>query len=151
MIKAKRYKVKVLKGAKIGQTINLRTINLDPTILKERIKTGVYAVQVKYKGQVFLGALYFGPRLVKNETNNILEIHILNFNQEIYGEEIEFQIIKFIRKGKNFKSLAELKKQVEKDIKIIILTSSSTDQAVLWPGLCPQDQRPGRRRWPTWQ
>ncbi len=114
------YKTKVLKGAKIGKTINMPTVNLDPTILKSKIKIGVYATNVKYKNKIYLGALYFGPRLVKNETKNILEIHILNFSQEIYGEKIEFQISQFIRKAIDFKTLEELKRQLEKDIKEII-------------------------------
>ena len=110
------YHSKVFNGSQTGKKIGFPTINLDPTIITDDIKTGIYSAQVKYQNKIYLGALYFGPRLVKNETNNILEIHILNFDQIIYGEEIEFVIGKYIRGVINFKTFKELKNQIEQDI-----------------------------------
>lgn len=113
------YKAKVLPGSKNGRTIGFPTVNLDPDILIGALKEGIYASQVEYEGKIYQGALYFGPRLVKKEKNTILEIHIINFKKDIYGEEIEFEVGKFIREIKNFSSMKELKAQIEKDIEII--------------------------------
>ena len=63
-----------------------------------------------------MGALYYGPRLVKNEKKAVLEIYIIDFNQEIYGEWISFDIVRFIRGIKNFDSMDLLKKQITIDI-----------------------------------
>jgi riboflavin kinase/FMN adenylyltransferase len=46
----------------------------------------------------------------------IYEIHILNFNQEIYGKKISFELLDFIREEKKFESLDALKQQVKMDI-----------------------------------
>jgi len=114
------YKTKVLPGAKNGRTIGFPTVNLDPHILISAFKEGIYASQVKYLGKTYVGALYLGPRLVKGEKNIILEIHILDFNKEIYGEEIMFSVGKFIREIMNFPSMQELKLQIEKDILLCV-------------------------------
>ncbi len=113
------YNAKVLPGSKEGRSIGFPTVNLDPNILVDSFKEGIYASRVKYDGKIYLGALYLGPRLVKEEKNIILEIHILNFKKEIYGEEIEFEVGKYIREIMDFKTMEELKSQIEKDIKII--------------------------------
>ncbi|MEK7078875.1 MAG: riboflavin kinase [Patescibacteria group bacterium] len=112
-------KAKVLLGSKSGRSIGFPTVNLDPRIIIDTYKEGIYASQVKYGGKIYLGALYLGPRLVKGEKNTILEIHILDFKKEIYGEEIEFEVGKFIREIMDFKTMEELKSQIEKDIEII--------------------------------
>jgi len=114
------YKAKVLPGSKEGRTIEFPTVNLDPHILIGAFKEGIYTSQIRYGEKAYIGALYFGPRLVKGEKNAILEIHILNFNKEIYGEEIEFKVGKFIRKIMNFKSMQKLKSQIKKDILMCI-------------------------------
>ncbi|MBI4973015.1 riboflavin kinase [Candidatus Roizmanbacteria bacterium] len=110
------YKAKVLFGSKSGRTIGFPTVNLDPDILIGTLKEGIYACQVEYESKMYKGALYLGPRLVKGEKNAILEIHIINFKKDIYGQEIEFNVGKFIREIIDFKSMQELKSQIEKDI-----------------------------------
>lgn len=115
------YKGTVKKGNQLGRTINFPTINLDPSIISYEMKEGVYAALVKHTNEVYKGALYFGPRLVLNETKKVLEIFILDFHKEIYGECVEFQIKKFIRGIQNFDSFEELKTQLQKDIKEIEL------------------------------
>lgn len=113
------YKAVVLHGGKTGQSIGFPTVNLSPTIISAQTATGVYSSVVKYNEKEYRGALYYGPRLVKNETKNVLEIYILDFNKEIYGEEIRFKLGKFIRGVKNFNSLIELKRQLQKDITVV--------------------------------
>ena len=72
---------------KSGRSIGFPTVNLDPRIIIDTYKEGIYASQVKYGGKIYLGALYLGPRLVKGEKNTILEIHILDFKKKFMGKK----------------------------------------------------------------
>lgn len=110
------YKGKVLTGEKAGRTIGFPTVNLSPHIVPATLRQGVYAAAVEYKNKEYKGALYYGPRLVKKETKAVLEIYIIDFDKEIYGEWISFEIIKFIRGIRNFNSMDLLKKQITIDI-----------------------------------
>lgn len=110
------YTSKVFEGTHDGKKIGFPTVNLSSHILHSSQKQGVYASYVKYKNVLYKGALFFGQRLVKNETDVVLEIYILNFNQEIYGKTIEFTIDRFIRPPLSFTSMEHLKLQIKKDI-----------------------------------
>ena len=118
------YKTKVLPGSKNGRTIGFPTVNLDPHILIGAFKEGIYASKVKYGEKTYIGALYLGPRLVKGEKHTILEIHILDFDKEIYGKEIAFTVGKFIREIQTFKTMEELKNHIILDIESIKSISS---------------------------
>ncbi|OGK25646.1 hypothetical protein A3C28_00555 [Candidatus Roizmanbacteria bacterium RIFCSPHIGHO2_02_FULL_39_9] len=111
-----KYRGKVLTGEKAGRTIGFPTVNLSPHLVPKTLTQGVYAARVEYKNKKYMGALYYGPRLVKNEKKAVLEIYIIDFNQEIYGEWISFDIVRFIRGIKNFDSMDLLKKQITIDI-----------------------------------
>ena len=119
------YESDIFKGDQTGRTINFPTVNLDATILSPDFKQGIYAASVIYNNQVFKGALYFGPRLVMDETKNVLEIFIVDFDKEIYGESIKFQIKDFIRGIQNFSSLEEMKIQLKKDVEQVEKSMSS--------------------------
>lgn len=108
----------VQSGDKTGRTINSPTINLDPSLMPspDRKKPGVYGCLVKVDKNIYKGALYFGPRLVKNETENVLEIFILNFCKNIYNQSIKFRVELFIRPPENFENLEELRKTISKDV-----------------------------------
>lgn len=108
---------KVLVGDRYGTEIGFPTINLDPQKVKSLIEEGIYSAQVKTESKIFQGVLFFGPRLTKGETKNMLEIHILDFSQNLYHKQVEFLVGKFIRGVKNFRSEEDLKKEIKKDIK----------------------------------
>lgn len=110
------YKSIVLKGQRLGQKLGFPTINLDPKILLPDFLEGVYACKVRFQDKTYLGALFYGPRLVLGESHRVLEINIFDFDKNIYGEEIKFKPGKFIRKPANFASLEDLKKQLCKDV-----------------------------------
>lgn len=114
-----QYRGKVQTGEKAGRSIGFPTVNLLPSIVPQSLRQGVYAARVEYKNKKYMGALYFGPRLVKKETKAVLEIYIIDFNKEIYGEEISFEIVKFIRGIRDFDSMDLLKKQITIDIAAI--------------------------------
>lgn len=110
------YHSDVLHGDKQGRKISFPTINLDSKIWPRNKPPGVYACKVEINNTVYSGALYYGPRTVNHELHNVLEIFLLNFTNEIYGEKVSFQIHSFIRPVIHFKSLSELKQQIEKDV-----------------------------------
>ncbi len=109
----------VLQGNKIGRRIGFPTINLDPLVFPSNKKEGVYAAFVRHNNVTYCAALYSGPRLVLGETKKVLEVHIMNFEQEIYGNTIEFKIKEYVREVKNFPSLDKLQQQLKKDVQLI--------------------------------
>lgn len=113
------YSSQVFKGDQSGRTIGFPTINLDPSVIPQHMQQGVYAAIVKHQGKQYIGALYLGPRLVVGETKTVLEIHLLDFDKEIYGENVSFQIKDFVRGILDFASFDEMKQQLQKDITAI--------------------------------
>ncbi len=106
----------VKRGDRRGRKIGFPTCNLD---LQNYIvpKVGVYSSRIivdkkiKKKGIVNIG---FRPTFGKKKL--VLEAHIFGLKKNLYDKRIKVMLIKFIRKEKKFKSLAELKKQISKDI-----------------------------------
>jgi riboflavin kinase / FMN adenylyltransferase len=110
-----RYKSKVIKGNQEGRKIGFPTLNLEINE-KFEFEKGVHASFVYIENKPYQGLLYFGPRLVRNETFDVLEIYVLEFMDEIYNSEVEFETIAFIRGIMDFNSMEEMKKQIEKDL-----------------------------------
>ncbi|MBP7857828.1 MAG: riboflavin kinase [Candidatus Saccharimonadales bacterium] len=110
------YSSKVVRGDQYGRTLGFPTANLDAAVLSHVEKEGVYACRVRLGKQFYRGALYLGPRIVLGETKRVLEIHILDFDQEIYDETLSFQLGPFIRPPMDFKNTDELKAQFSRDV-----------------------------------
>lgn len=107
----------VQEGQHLGRELGFRTANLCyPEDLVE-IGRGVYKVKVEYDGNVYDAMANYGLRpTVGNSLKSILEVHILDFDKEIYGEKIKVSFLKKIREEKKFDSLDELKAQIAKDV-----------------------------------
>ena len=114
-----QYKVigKVIKGDQIVSELGFPTANLEicPEILTPG--DGVYACYVNIENKIYFGALSIGyrPTLKKNHEHNI-EVHIIDFNENIYDKSIEISIVKKIRNQVRYESLDKLKKQIKIDI-----------------------------------
>ncbi len=105
----------VVKGNQIGRTIGFKTANIVyPTKLIE-LPHGVYSINTNF-GK---GIANFGTRPTLNGTNPVLEAHILDFDRDIYGENLQVEFNKMLRPEKKFASLEDLKKQIKKDIEQI--------------------------------
>ncbi len=108
---------KVLHGDQTGRTIGFPTLNLDPHILiLSHTKEGIYASWVDINEKKYASVLYLGPRLIKGEKNIVLEIHVMDFDEEIYDQVIKFSLEEYIRPIKNFDSLEELKEEIQRDV-----------------------------------
>lgn len=107
----------VVEGKKLARTIGFATANIKPQAHIIKPKFGVYKVQIKIDGITQNGIMNFGIKpTIGADLEPIYEIHILNFNQEIYGKKISFELLDFIREEKKFESLDALKQQVKMDI-----------------------------------
>tara|TARA_B110000438_G_scaffold33857_1_gene33495 strand:- start:6522 stop:7454 length:933 start_codon:yes stop_codon:yes gene_type:complete len=117
-------KGKVIKGDGIGSKINYPTANINIENSKKLIPgDGVYAIIIEIKKIKYLGMLNVGYRPTVNGKDKRFEVHIFDFNSNIYNKKIKIEFIEKIRNEKKFKNLAELKNQLKKDkiqtIKII--------------------------------
>ena len=112
---------KVVEGAKRGQTLGFPTANLE---ISDELypKTGVYAVEVMWHQQRFNGLANVGlnPTFLPEQTRKgkpiSFEVYILNFNRDIYGEEIQVDFKRRIRDEVRFESPTHLINQIQKDI-----------------------------------
>ncbi len=109
----------VVTGEQRGRTIGFPTANLSVSPEYVVPKTGVYAVKVKYKDKTYNGILNLGykPTFHEEWPEPTLEVHILDFNQNIYGERLTIEWRKRLRDEKKFSSADELIKQIHEDKK----------------------------------
>ena len=112
----------VIEGQKLGRQIGFRTANINYPRELVDIPFGVYSTIVKIENDdnFYRGISNFGTRpTVSSEQKHSLETHILDFDRDIYGKNIQVEFLKLIRQEKKFSSLDALKEQIIKDIKSI--------------------------------
>ena len=108
----------VVEGQKIGRTINYPTANVDTSDPDKIIPGyGVYAVRVSVRNQEYRGMLNIGsrPTVNHNADHRTVEVNILDFDDDIYGEPIEVVFYHKLREEQKFASLDALKEQLAKD------------------------------------
>lgn len=111
----------VVEGEKIGRVLGFKTANLIYPKNVLNIAKGVYCAGVEYCGKKFKGVANFGMRpSFENTQIPVLEVHILDFDKDIYGEKIKVEFIRKIRDEKKFESLEELKTQIKNDISMVL-------------------------------
>lgn len=105
----------VIEGTKRGHALGFPTANLE---MAEELypKPGVYAVSVNWHQQCFNGLANIGFNPTFDAKAVSLEVHILNFESEIYGEELQVYFAERIRDEIRFPSTEGLIKQIRKDI-----------------------------------
>tara|TARA_B100000575_G_scaffold294458_1_gene310547 strand:- start:3851 stop:4780 length:930 start_codon:yes stop_codon:yes gene_type:complete len=108
---------KVVEGDKRARKINFPTANIIPGKHLYPRK-GVYCVEVYVKNKKYFGISNFGERPTVDGSNLLLETHIFNFNEELYGNDLTVQFLTFIRPEQKFNNFNELTKQIKKDIEI---------------------------------
>tara|TARA_B110000858_G_scaffold184759_1_gene226255 strand:- start:73 stop:996 length:924 start_codon:yes stop_codon:yes gene_type:complete len=111
----------VVKGDHLGRTIGFPTANiqvLDPHKLIP--SNGVYGVHIKIRGRFFKGMLNIGYRPTIEGEERTIEVHIFDFNEDIYGESLLVSFKFWVREEKKFDGLGHLKKQLSQDKEIII-------------------------------
>lgn len=112
---------KVVHGDSLGKTIGYPTANIKlHSELKLVPGNGVYAVNVKANDIWYKGMMNIGNRPTIGGGNDLtLEVHIFDFKENIYDQNIIVQLLYKLRNEKQFTGLNELKEQLIKDEKII--------------------------------
>lgn len=106
----------VVKGFQRGRSIGFPTANLK---LGEEIipRVGVYGGTAKVRGKKYLAVCNVGYNPTFGEmAKPQVEVHLINFNQDVYGETMVFDFIKPIREEKKFSSIDLLKAQINEDV-----------------------------------
>jgi len=108
---------KIVEGDKRARQINFPTANMIPGdhILPRK---GVYCIEAYFKNKKHLGISNFGKRPTVDGSKLLLETHIFDFNEEIYGNDLTVHFLTFIRPEQKFVNFDELTNQIKKDIEI---------------------------------
>lgn len=110
-----RVSGKVVYGLQNGRKIGFPTANINYghyVVLKK----GVYGVYITIKGKQYKGMANIGYNPTVGLINNLsLEVNIFDFDQDIYGENVDVDFVFRVRDETKFESLDFLKKQLEKD------------------------------------
>lgn len=108
----------VVEGQKLGRKIQFPTANLEASDPHKIIPGyGVYAVLVKLEGVVHRGMLNIGtrPTINNNADHRSIEVHIFDFNKDIYNKQLDVKFITKVRDEQKFGSIDGLRSQLEKD------------------------------------
>lgn len=107
---------KVVEGQKNGRKIGFPTANIEITEDKLIPKIGVYAVQVEFNGEQYAGMLNIGRRPTFNNGDfSTIEVHIIDFDGDLYDKTLKLFFIEKMRDEKKFDSIALLQEQLEID------------------------------------
>lgn len=106
----------VVYGNQIGRTIGFPTANIPVPAQQMIPANGVYAAIAEVEGTRYPGILNIGCRpTVANGPNISIEVHLMDFDQDIYGKSISIAVCHYLRQETRFSGLDELKSQLEKD------------------------------------
>ena len=109
---------KVVEGKKLGREIGFPTANVEASDIHKIIPGyGVYAVKVFVAGKTYNGMLNIGtrPTFNKNADHRSIEVNIIDFNKNIYGQDLTLIFVDRIREEHKFNGIDALVKQLEKD------------------------------------
>jgi len=107
----------VVRGEGRGRDLGFPTANLR---VGERDKLippqGIYAVRGVLRSGTYVGALHLGPRPTFKGSPPTIELHLLDFDQDIYGEEVRVDFIEYLREIEPFATVAALVDQMREDV-----------------------------------
>ena len=106
---------KVIDGKKLGRTIGYPTANIEVDELKLLPKKGAYIVEVYVKNKFYKGMLSIGTNPTVNGDKLTVEVYILDFNEDIYDEEITVKFRDFLHEEIKFESLEKLIERLDED------------------------------------
>jgi riboflavin kinase/FMN adenylyltransferase len=108
----------VVQGKQIGRTIGFPTVNILPPSNKLLPPNGVYFSRVRHGEKSYRAISNVGCKpTVSDEKIMGVESYLYDFDEELYGEEIEVYLLQFRRPERRFDGIGALKKQLEEDIR----------------------------------
>jgi riboflavin kinase/FMN adenylyltransferase len=104
----------VISGQRLGRTFGVPTANiaLDPI---NRLAHGVYAVVARLDGRVYPAVANFGTRPTIDDGRPLLEVHLLDFDGDLYGREMDVEFVERIRDELKFDSVPSLVAEMMRD------------------------------------
>src|SRR5437867_10532596 len=108
----------IVSGDNRGKKIGFPTANLSAHN-EQFPPNGVYFVQAKLDGVMYPGVANLGyrPTVDTGKSERILEIHLFDFERNIYGKDLEVRFIRYLRPEKKFESVEALARQIDLDVK----------------------------------
>lgn len=110
-----RFDGRVIHGQKLGRTIGFRTLNLNPKRIQMPVQ-GVFAVEVDgIADRPWPGVANLGLRPTVDGVRPSIEVHLFNWDKDLYGKHVGVTLEKFIRPEMKFNGIDALKKQIAED------------------------------------
>ncbi len=106
----------VINGKKLGRTIGVPTANVIPESEKLLPPNGVYISKTTVKGETYFSITNIGCNPTVNDKQLTVETFILDFDEDIYGEFIAVELLKFVRGEVKFANVHALKEQLHSDL-----------------------------------
>jgi riboflavin kinase / FMN adenylyltransferase len=104
----------VISGQRLGRTLGVPTANIAlPST--NRLAHGIYAVVARVEGHAFPAVASFGTRPTVDDGPPLLEVHLLDFDGDLYGREMEVEFIERIRDELKFESIPLMVAEMERD------------------------------------
>ena len=107
----------VTRGDNLGKKIGFPTANLSAHS-EQFPPNGVYVAEARIDGKLYRGVINLGirPTVSSGKSERVLEIHLFDFNRDIYGHDVEVRFLKFLRSEKKFQDLDTLVQQIRQDV-----------------------------------
>ena len=107
----------VTRGDNLGKKIGFPTANLSAHS-EQFPPNGVYVAEARIDGELYRGVINLGirPTVNSGKSERVLEIHLFDFNRDIYGHDVEVRFLKFLRSEKKFQDLDTLVQQIRQDV-----------------------------------
>lgn len=106
----------IVKGKGLGKQIDFPTANIQIDEDYKLIpKDGAYVVRTEYEGEIYYGMMNIGTNPTVGGQSQTIEMHLFDFDKDIYGQKFSVEIIERLRDEQKFESVAHLKAQLFKD------------------------------------
>ncbi len=111
---------RVVHGDSLGKTLGFPTANLEVDSVKLIPADGVYAARAVIRGKRYQAALSIGSKpTIRSDGERTIETLLLDFDGDLYGEELRIECLGFLRPQEGFSSLDELKHAISRDVAVI--------------------------------
>ncbi len=117
-----KYFVKgeVVHDRGVGKKLGYPTANLEIKEERQHLKNGVYSGWAMVGDEKYLAVINYGSRPTFSDEKVVIEAHLIDFSQNLYGKQLTVFFDGFIRDIKTFKSEIELKEQLKKDVDYVV-------------------------------
>lgn len=107
----------VVHGDDLGKKIGFPTANLSAHS-EQFPPNGVYFAEAILNGERLPGVVNLGlrPTMSSGKSDRVLEIHLLDFESDIYGKDLQLRFVRYLRPEKKFENVDALVQQIKRDV-----------------------------------